>query len=145
MADLTDIQRAVLRMLAKSTRGYALSTVMARGFTFEMLQELVRAGFATAQRDAVGLSRTFAPEDSESSAAQLVLLEDPGPGEVWGRGRCKADDTQGAASQRRRQAGSMPAGPNFVLKLRGLARGVCAVGGVSWRYGCCRSHSVKSR
>jgi hypothetical protein len=43
MADLTDIQRAVLRMLAKSTRGYALSTVMARGFTFEMLQDLVRA------------------------------------------------------------------------------------------------------
>jgi hypothetical protein len=31
MADLTDIQRAVLRMLAKSTRGYALSTVMAGG------------------------------------------------------------------------------------------------------------------
>jgi hypothetical protein len=33
-------------MLAKSTRGYALSTVMARGFTFEMLQELVQAGLA---------------------------------------------------------------------------------------------------
>jgi hypothetical protein len=34
-------------MLAKSTRGYALSTVMARGFTFEMLQELVQAGLAS--------------------------------------------------------------------------------------------------
>jgi hypothetical protein len=41
-------------MLAKSTRGYALSTVMARGFTFEMVQGLVRAGWAVAQRDAVG-------------------------------------------------------------------------------------------
>jgi hypothetical protein len=38
MADLTDTQRAVLQMLATSTRGFALSTVMARGFTFEMLQ-----------------------------------------------------------------------------------------------------------
>jgi hypothetical protein len=61
MADLTDTQRAVLRMLAKSPRGYALSTVMARGFTFAMLQDLVRTGFATTQRDAVGLSKTKVP------------------------------------------------------------------------------------
>jgi hypothetical protein len=58
VADLTDIQRAVLRMLAKSTRGYALSTVMARGFTFDMLQELVRLGLAAAYRDAVAWSKT---------------------------------------------------------------------------------------
>jgi hypothetical protein len=31
---------------------------MARGYTFEMLQDLVRAGWAVAQRDAVGLSNT---------------------------------------------------------------------------------------
>jgi hypothetical protein len=58
MADLTDNQRAVLLMLATSTRGFALSTVIARGYTFEMLQDLVRAGWAVAQRDAVGLSKT---------------------------------------------------------------------------------------
>jgi hypothetical protein len=58
MADLTDIQRAALRMLATSTRGFALSTVMARGFKFEMLQGLVRLGLAAAYRDAVGWSKT---------------------------------------------------------------------------------------
>jgi hypothetical protein len=58
MADLTDIQRAALRMLATSTRGFALSTVMARGFKFEMLQDLVRLGLAAAYRDAVGWSKT---------------------------------------------------------------------------------------
>jgi hypothetical protein len=35
-----------------------LSTVMGRGFEFEMLQDLVRAGLATAQRDAVGVAKT---------------------------------------------------------------------------------------
>jgi hypothetical protein len=30
----------------------------------------------------------------------------------------------------------MPAGPNFVLKLREPTWDVCAAGGVSWRYGC---------
>jgi hypothetical protein len=53
---VTDSQRAVLQMLATSARGFALSTVMERGFTFEMLQDLVSAGMAVAQRDAVGLS-----------------------------------------------------------------------------------------
>jgi hypothetical protein len=45
---LTDLQRAALQMLAKSPRGYALSTAVARGFSFEMLQGLVRVGYATA-------------------------------------------------------------------------------------------------
>jgi hypothetical protein len=48
---LTDKQRAALQMLAASPRGFSLSTVMARGFAFEMLQDLVRAGLATAHRE----------------------------------------------------------------------------------------------
>ena len=35
-----------------------IPTVMARGFAFEMLQDLARAGLATAHRDAVGASKT---------------------------------------------------------------------------------------
>jgi hypothetical protein len=45
-------------MLAASPRGFSLSTVMARGFAFEMLQDLVRAGLATSHRDAVGAGKT---------------------------------------------------------------------------------------
>jgi hypothetical protein len=55
---LLDTQRAALQMLAKSPRGYSLPTVIARGFTFEMLQGLVRAGFATAPRDTVGTGKS---------------------------------------------------------------------------------------
>jgi hypothetical protein len=53
----SDIQQAALQMLASSPRGYALSTLVARGFSFEVLQELVRAGYATAHRDAVGAEK----------------------------------------------------------------------------------------
>jgi hypothetical protein len=55
---LTDTQRAALQMLAASHRGYCLSTLMARGFAFEMLQDLVHAGLATVQRDAAGAGTT---------------------------------------------------------------------------------------
>jgi hypothetical protein len=75
MAALTDEQRAVLRMLAKSPRGYALSTAMARGFTFEMLQDLVRAGWAAAQRDAVGLSKTKVPHLRITAAGRKAIAE----------------------------------------------------------------------
>jgi hypothetical protein len=51
---LNDKQRAVLQMLAASPRGYSLFTVIARGFPFEMLQGLVRAGLVITNRDAVG-------------------------------------------------------------------------------------------
>jgi hypothetical protein len=73
MADLTDIQRAVLRMLAKSPRGYALSTVMARGFTFEMLQELVRAGLASTNRDAVGTAKSKVPHLRITDAGRKAI------------------------------------------------------------------------
>jgi hypothetical protein len=72
---VTDIQRAVLRMLAKSTRGYALSTVMARGFTFEILQGLVRARFATTQRVAVGLNKTKVPHLRITEAGRLAIAD----------------------------------------------------------------------
>jgi hypothetical protein len=75
MADLTDIQRAALRMLATSTRGFALSTVMARGFKFEMLQDLVRLGFAAAHRDAVGLSKTKVVHLRITEAGRQAIAE----------------------------------------------------------------------
>jgi hypothetical protein len=75
MADLTDTQRAVLPMLAKSPRGYALSTVMARGFTFAMLQDLVRTGFATTQRDAVGLSKTKVPHLRITEVGRKAIVD----------------------------------------------------------------------
>jgi hypothetical protein len=55
---LTHTQRAALQMLAASPRGYTLSTVMARGFAYEMLWDLVRVGLAATHRDAVGTGRT---------------------------------------------------------------------------------------
>jgi hypothetical protein len=54
---LTDQERAALRMLAAAIRGQSLSTMLARGFTIEMLQGLVSAGLATANRDAIGAAR----------------------------------------------------------------------------------------
>jgi hypothetical protein len=51
---ITDTQRAALRMLAASARGYSLSTMAARGFTLEMLHDLVNAGWATAHRSPFG-------------------------------------------------------------------------------------------
>jgi hypothetical protein len=55
---LTDVQRAALQMLATSHRGCSVTTAVARGFAFEMLEDLVRAGLATAHRDAVGARKT---------------------------------------------------------------------------------------
>jgi hypothetical protein len=45
-------------MLATSLRGCSLPTIMARGFAYEMLQDLVSAGLASAQRSRVGLEKT---------------------------------------------------------------------------------------
>jgi hypothetical protein len=77
VADLTDNQRAVLRTLAKSTRGYALSTVMARGFTFEMLQESVRAGLASTNRDAVGTATLKVPHLRITVAGRKAIASKP--------------------------------------------------------------------
>jgi hypothetical protein len=70
---VTDSQRAVLQMLATSTRGFALPTVMARGFTFKMLQGLVSVGMAVAQRDAVVLSKTKVPHLRITEAGRKAI------------------------------------------------------------------------
>jgi hypothetical protein len=54
MAKLNDEQRAALRMLAASARGYSLTTLAAHGFAQEVLRDLVRAGCATVHRTAFG-------------------------------------------------------------------------------------------
>jgi hypothetical protein len=54
MAELSDEQRAALRMLAASARGYSVSTLAARGFAEEMLRDLVRTGCVTVHRTAFG-------------------------------------------------------------------------------------------
>jgi hypothetical protein len=73
MAMLTDNQRAVLQMQKASRRGYSLPTVMARGFTFEMLQGLVSAGMAVTQRDAVGPSETKVPHLRITEAGRKAI------------------------------------------------------------------------
>jgi hypothetical protein len=75
MANLTDIQRAVLQMQAASTRGFALSTMMARGFAFEMLQGLVRAGLASTNRDAVGTAKSKVPHLRITDAGRKAIVE----------------------------------------------------------------------
>jgi hypothetical protein len=57
MADISDIQRAALKMLVASHR-VSVTEAVVRGFAFEMLEDLVRAGLATAHRDAVGARKT---------------------------------------------------------------------------------------
>jgi hypothetical protein len=70
---LTDLQRAALQMLAKSPRGYALSTAVVRGFSFEMLQGLVRVGYATAHRDAVGMKKEKLPHLRITEAGRSAI------------------------------------------------------------------------
>jgi hypothetical protein len=73
MAKLTDEQRAILRMLAASPRGYSLSTVMARGFAIETLRGLVGAGLANMQRDAVGPRKTKIPHLRITEAGRKAI------------------------------------------------------------------------
>jgi hypothetical protein len=75
MAKLTDNQRAVLQMLTASRRGYSLATVMARGFAFEMLQDLMRAGFVTAPRDAVGTGKSKLAHLRITEAGRKAIAE----------------------------------------------------------------------
>jgi hypothetical protein len=72
---LTDIQRAALQMLAASPRGYSLSTMAARGFAPEMLQDFVRAGLATTGRDAVGVSKTRIEHMRITTAGRRAIAE----------------------------------------------------------------------
>jgi hypothetical protein len=71
---LTDLQRAALQMLAKSPRGYALSSAVARGFSFEMLQGLVRVGYATSHRDVVGMRKEKLPHLRNTDAGRRAIV-----------------------------------------------------------------------
>jgi hypothetical protein len=75
MAKLTDNQRAALLMLTASPRGYSLATVMARGFAFEILQDFVRVGLASTNRDAVGAARTKLPHLRITEAGRQAIAE----------------------------------------------------------------------
>jgi hypothetical protein len=75
MPSLTDKQRAMLEMLAMSPRGYALPTMMARGFAYEMLQDLVRAGLASVQRDLVGTEKTKLAHLRITAAGRKAIAE----------------------------------------------------------------------
>jgi hypothetical protein len=73
MSKPTDEQRAALQMLATSHLGCSLFTGMARGFAYEMLQDLVRAGWANVQRDAVGAGKTKVPHLRITEAGRKVI------------------------------------------------------------------------
>jgi hypothetical protein len=75
MAELTDKQRAVLSMLALAPRGYSLPTVMARGFAYEMLQDLVSAGLASVRRDAVGTQKSKLAHLRITAAGRKVIAK----------------------------------------------------------------------
>ena len=58
MAKLTDEQRRALQMLAALPYGFSLSTLAGCGFAFEMLEDMVRTGLLTSNRDAIGPGET---------------------------------------------------------------------------------------
>jgi pyrroline-5-carboxylate reductase len=72
---LTDGQRSALRILASSLRGQSVSTMMAHGFTYEALQDLVRAGFASAGRDAIGAAKTRSAHLRITEAGRKAITE----------------------------------------------------------------------
>jgi hypothetical protein len=74
---LTDLQRAALQMLVKSPRGYALSTAVARGFSFEILHGLVRVGYATSHRDVVGTKKEKLAHLRITEAGRKAILPPP--------------------------------------------------------------------
>jgi hypothetical protein len=75
MSKPTDEQRAALQMLATSHLGCSLTTGMARGFAYEMLQDLMRAGWASVQRDAVGAGKTKVPHLRITAAGRKAIAE----------------------------------------------------------------------
>jgi hypothetical protein len=48
---------------------------MARGFTLEMLQELVRAGLASTNRDAVGTAKSKIPHLRITEAGRKAITD----------------------------------------------------------------------
>ena len=72
---LTDVQRAALKMLVTSHRGCSVTTAVARGFAIEMLEDLVRAGLATAHRVAVGAGKTKSVHLRITAAGRKAIAE----------------------------------------------------------------------
>ena len=72
---ITEEQQAALRFIAAAPRGVSLSTMMARGFSFEMLQGLVRAGFATTQRQAINAGEAKASYLRITGAGRTAIVE----------------------------------------------------------------------
>jgi hypothetical protein len=79
---LTDRQRVVLQILATSPRGYSLAAMGARGFAFEVLQDLVGAGLAVVQRDAVAVGKTKLPHLRITAAVEWQSRNSPRSREV---------------------------------------------------------------
>jgi hypothetical protein len=71
---LSDLQHAALQMLAKSPRGVSLAVIVARGFSFDVLQGLVRAGYASAHRDAVGAGKAKVPHLRITTDGRKALM-----------------------------------------------------------------------
>jgi hypothetical protein len=74
MADISDVQRAALKMLVASHR-VSVTEAVVRGFAFEMLEGLVRAGLATAHRDAVGARKTKIVRLRITAAGRKAIAE----------------------------------------------------------------------
>ena len=72
---LTEKQHAALRFMAASARGQSLATLMARGFSLEMLQALVGAGLATAQRDTINAGQTRIAYPRITGAGRTAVVE----------------------------------------------------------------------
>jgi hypothetical protein len=72
---ITEKQHAALRFIAASPRGVSLSTMMARGFSFEMLQGLVQHGLATTQRDTINAGKERVAYLRITGAGRTAIVE----------------------------------------------------------------------
>jgi hypothetical protein len=72
---ITEKQHAALRFIAASPRGVTLSTMMARGFSFEMLQGLIHAGLATTQRDTINAGKERVAYLRITGAGRSAIVE----------------------------------------------------------------------
>jgi hypothetical protein len=71
----SEVQQAALRFIAAAPRGVSLSTMMARGFSFEMLQGLVHAGLATTQRDVINAGNERVAYLRITGAGRTAIVE----------------------------------------------------------------------
>jgi hypothetical protein len=72
---ITEKQHAALQLMVASPRGVSLSTMMARGFSFEMLQGSVHAGLATTQRDTLNGGKERVAHLRIAGAGRTAIVE----------------------------------------------------------------------